>query len=112
MDIKGIGQPAKALTPEQQQALSRLHEAAKAFEGVFMGMLMREMRKTAPSDGIFGRASASEQTFSEMLDQQRADQIADSGSLGVARIIERELRSAVLSDASAEAKSKRVEREF
>ncbi|TAM59500.1 hypothetical protein EPN52_07860 [bacterium] len=112
MDIKATGQPSQALTTEQQQALSRLHAAAKAFEGVFVGMLMREMRKTAPTDGIFGKASASEQTFSEMLDQQRADQIASSGSLGIARIVERELRGAVLSNAPAEAKAKRVEGEF
>jgi len=114
MDIKNIGGAAtgQSPSPEQQQALSRLHDAAKAFEGVFVGMLMREMRKTAPNDGIFGPQSASEQAFSEMLDQQRANQIAQSGSLGIARIIERELRSVVLADAPREAKSKRVEGEF
>lgn len=109
MDIEHVARQGKQPTPTQQQALSRLHEAAKAFEGVFVGMLMREMRKTAPTDGIFGQASASEQTFSEMLDQQRATQIADSGSLGVARIIERQLQDAVLGDASREAGSRRVE---
>ncbi|MDE2573668.1 MAG: rod-binding protein [bacterium] len=112
MDIKNVAQQGKQLTPEQQQALARLHDAATKFEGVFVGMLLQEMRKTAPTTGIFGQESASEQTFSEMLDQQRATQIANSGSLGVARILEQQLRQTVLADAPAEAKSRRVEGEF
>ncbi|HVA38759.1 MAG TPA: rod-binding protein [Candidatus Dormibacteraeota bacterium] len=112
MDIKKVAQPPAPLTPEQQQALARLRQAAQGLEGVFVGMLMREMRKTAPDASIFGKTSASEQAFSQMLDQQRADQIAKSGSFGMARMIESELQASVLADARQEAKGKRVEGEF
>ena len=40
-----------------------------------------------------------------MLDQQRADSMAQSGSLGIARMMEQQLRAAVLSGAKHEAKS-------
>lgn len=94
-----------ALTPDQDQALKRLHQAAQQFEGVFLGMVFKEMRATVPQDGIFGKDSSATQTWTEMLDQQRSQQLASTGSMGIAKIMEQQLRAAVLANAGHESKA-------
>lgn len=90
------------LTADQQAALKRLHQAASQLEGVFVNMLMSEMQKTVPQQSIFGKESSSEQTWQEMLNSQRAEAIANSGTLGIAKVLEQQLRSQVLADAPHE----------
>ncbi|HEY8297021.1 MAG TPA: rod-binding protein [Candidatus Baltobacteraceae bacterium] len=102
MDVQKVD--AQQLTPDQTSALKRLHQAATQLEGVFLNMLFKAMRDTVPQETVFGKQSAGESTFQEMLDSQRADQMAQSGSFGVARVLEAQLRASVLSDASHEAK--------
>ncbi len=95
--------PAPApLTADQQAALSKLHETAQQMESLFVNMLFAEMRKTAPQGGgLTGKPSAAEQTFGEMLDEKRAEELSKSGSLGLAKMIEQQLRSAVVGDTAA-----------
>jgi Rod binding domain-containing protein len=97
---------AAPLTPVQQKALAGLHKATQQFEGVFLGMLFKQMRETVPQDGIFGKDSSSTQTWTEMLDQQRAQSLASTGSLGIAKIMENQLRASVLSNAGTESKAR------
>ena len=96
---------AAPLTAEQKAALANLHKAATQFEGVFLGMMMKTMRETAPPVSITGQPSNAEQMFTEMLDQQRADAMAQGGSLGIARMMEQQLRASVLAGANHESKS-------
>jgi len=105
-DIARLGaiQPQK-LTADQQKALDRLHQAATQLEGVFLNMLFSEMRKTVPQNSIFGKNSQTEDVFQGMLDQQRADAMAKSGSFGIARVLENQLRESVLSDSKREAQT-------
>ena len=91
------------LTPDQQQALARLHQAATALEGVFMQMVLSAMQDTVPKDSIFGKESASEQTWQSMLTDQRAQDMSKSGGFGIAKALEEQLRSQVLADAKHEA---------
>ena len=104
-DINGIGKSAQSqqLTPEQQEALKRLHEAATQFEGVFMQMVMDAMQETVPKDSVFGQESASEETWQSMLNDERAQAMAKDGGLGIGRVLEEQMRSQVLSDAHQEA---------
>ena len=95
--------PAQKLTPEQQAALKNLHQVAVQFEGVFVGMLLQEMRKGESNDTLFGQKSTGEKIFGEMLDDQRAQGIASTGSFGIASLLESQLRQAVLGDAAREA---------
>ena len=104
MDVEKNGaSSAQQLTPDQQGALKRLHQAATQLEGVFLNMVFSAMRETIPKDSVFGKQSAAEETFQGMLDTQRADQMAQTGSFGIAKVLERQLRSSVLADASHEA---------
>lgn len=99
----GNAQQPQKLTPVQEQALKRLHEAATQLEGVFMQMVMNAMQDTVPKESIFGKQSASEETWQSMLSDERAQAIAKSGSLGIAKVLEEQLRGQVLADASHEA---------
>lgn len=106
MDPLKIGaQQAQQYTPQQKAALERLHTAATQLEGVFLDMLFGAMRETVPQQSIFGKESNAEQTFQSMLDEQRSQQMAQSGSFGIAKVLEEQLKQSVLADADRESKS-------
>jgi peptidoglycan hydrolase FlgJ len=88
-------------TADQQQALTKLHQAAQQMESLFVDMLFKEMRKSAPSTSLTGKVSNAEQTFGEMLDTKRAEELSKSGALGIGKILEEQLRGSVVGDASA-----------
>jgi flagellar protein FlgJ len=87
------------LTAEQQKALAKLHQTAQQMEALFVGLLFKEMHKTAPQGGgLTGPPSQAEQTFGEMLDEKRAEQLSQTGALGIAKVVEEQLRATVLAD--------------
>lgn len=103
-----IATPAIAATPltaDQTAALAHLHKAATQLEGVFLEMVMHEMSNTVSKDSIYGKSSMSDDVFNGMLDDQRAQAIASTGSMGIAKALERQLRSTVLANAKAESKT-------
>lgn len=65
-----------------------LKATAKQFESIFLGMMLKSMRAATPQDGVFDN----EQTkmFTEMLDQQMAQNMANRG-IGLADIIYKQL---------------------
>lgn len=93
--------PATPLTADQQAALKKLHAAATQLEGVFVGMLYKEMQSTVPKDGILGKQSNAESMWQDMLADKQSDAIAQSGSFGIAKMIENQLRAQVLAGSSA-----------
>jgi Rod binding domain-containing protein len=93
------------ITADQQAKLSKLHQAAQQMESLFVDMLFKEMRKGSPSTSLTGKVSNAEQTFSEMLDTKRAEELSKSGSLGIGKILEDQLRNAVLGDAGSAPRS-------
>ena len=97
-------------TPEQQAQLAKLHQAAQQMESLFVDMLFKEMRKSAPSTTLTGKVSNAEQTFSEMLDTKRAEELSQSGALGIGKILEDQLRASVLGDGGAAASPSAAER--
>lgn len=70
-------------------------------ESLFVDMLFKEMRKSSPSTTLTGKVSNAEQTFGEMLDTKRAEELSKTGSLGIGKILEDQLRAAVLDGAGA-----------
>ena len=93
------------LTPQQQTALKNLHKVATQFEGIFVGMLLHEMREGESDKTLFGTKTNAEKIFGSMLDDERAQAIASTGSFGIAKMLESQLRGAVLANAAREAKS-------
>ena len=96
---------AEQLNPQQKQALERLHTAATQLEGVFLNMLFSAMRETVGKETVFGKQDNATETFQSMLDEQRSQGVAQSGSFGIARVLEEQLRNSVLSDANRESKT-------
>lgn len=96
-------QASQNLTPDQKQALAKLHDAATQFEGVFLEMLMNAMQDTVPQQSLFGGDNSAEQTWQSMLNDERAQAIAKNGSFGLAEQLENQMRNQVLTDASHEA---------
>jgi Rod binding domain-containing protein len=92
------------LTPAQKKALANLHTAATQLEGVFMQMVMNAMQDTVPKESIFGNDDASESSWQSMLNDQRSQDMAKNGGMGLARSLEKEMRERVLTDADQESK--------
>lgn len=111
MSLEKIAAAQPHYTAQQKEALSRLHTAATQLEGVFLNMLFSAMRQTVGQETIFGQQDNATQTFQSMLDEQRSQAVAQTGSFGIARVLEEQLRSSVLSDAGREAKT-HVNKEF
>jgi Rod binding domain-containing protein len=97
--------PSPALTGDQQKALEKLHHAAQQMESLFVGMLFKEMRKTESHVSLTGKVSNAEETFRDMLDEKRSEALAQTGSLGIGKIVEQQLRASVLGEASATARA-------
>ena len=95
MDRVNAPSESRPLTAEQQASLAKLHQAAQQMESLFVDMLFKEMRKSSPSTTLTGKVSNAEQTFGEMLDTKRAEELSKSGALGIAKILEDQLRAAV-----------------
>ena len=112
MSLDKIGAAAsQPLTAEQQQALTKLHQAAQQMESLFVDMLFKEMRKAAPPVSLTGKTSNAEQTFGEMLDTKRAEELSKTGSLGIGKILEQQLRASVLGETGVPAPVPPTERE-
>ena len=73
----------------KQEPDKALASAAKQFEAVFMGMLLKSMRDATPQDGMFD----TEQTkmFTSMLDQQLSQTMGGSRGIGLADMMVKQL---------------------
>lgn len=70
---------------------ARRRIALQEMEQYFARLLLREMRASIPDDGIFPR-SAERGHFEDMLDEALGAEMARSGQLGLARMLEEQLR--------------------
>lgn len=85
-DIKGA-QDLRAKM--KQNPKEGLHAAAQQFESMFLQMVLKSMRDATPQDGLFD--SDATRFFTSMSDQQLAQNMASTGQLGFARLIEKQL---------------------
>jgi peptidoglycan hydrolase FlgJ len=96
MSLDRVAAADQTLTSDQRQALQKLHQAAQQMESLFVDMLFKEMRKTSPPVSLTGKTSNAEQTFGEMLDSKRAEDLSTTGALGIGKILEQQMRASVL----------------
>jgi flagellar protein FlgJ len=81
------GKKNAALNEEE----TRLMETCRDFEAIFMGELLKSMRKTVPQGGMLAN-SFGQDVFQSMLDDEYAKQMASSHSTGLAEILFQQLR--------------------
>ena len=67
-----------------------LKEACKGFEAMFLSMMYKEMRATVPEDKLFGESNG-QKIFQDMRDSELMKNVADSGGVGLADMMYRQL---------------------
>lgn len=104
MEIKGTALPTvplevnatqslKAGLPSAEKNSMAIKKAAREFESLFVGMMLKSMRETVGKDTLTGGGHG-EEVYRALLDQEYAKAVAENGSLGLARIIEKQLAAA------------------
>lgn len=68
-----------------------LKKACQELESVFLNMMLSTMRKTIPEGGLFEKSQASK-TFESMLDEEYAKSLSKSGGIGLAKVLEKQLK--------------------
>lgn len=76
-----------------------LHQAAKQFEALFINMMLKSMREASPEKGLFDNEQS--KFYTQMLDQQLAQNFADKG-IGLADLIVQQLTQSIEADAKPE----------
>jgi len=89
-----VGAPTSSST--DRTAATDLHqqeEVAAQFEGMFVSMLLKEMRATLEG-GLFGGENSD--TYGAMFDMYMGQHFADSGALGIRELLlDQSLRQAI-----------------
>jgi len=70
---------------------AQLKRATVEFESFFLNMMLREMRRSVGNEHSFLPQSNAERIFQEMLDEERANAAANSGGIGLAEMMYRQL---------------------
>lgn len=78
----------------------RLQRACQEFEGLFLGLLMREMQATVPQSGFLALGTAGE-TFQSLWGQEVGRAAARSSPLGIADLLMKSLSRGVTPSAQA-----------
>ena len=86
-DFQGIAELRGKAQQDQSKAID---EVATQFEGMFLNMMLKEMRKTVPESELFN--SPSMRLFTDMQDQQIALNMAKEGPLGIANLLKANLQ--------------------
>jgi len=81
-DFTGLAN-LKAQAKKDQK--SALNETAQQFEALFIQMMLAQMRKSIPKDGMFD--SQAVQTYQDMSDKQVALDMSKRGDFGIADMI-------------------------
>ncbi len=80
---------ALSLTPKASTNQEELHQAAQAFEAIFVRQMLSSARAASFGEGLF--SSQATQTFQQMQDERFAEIASQSGALGFAKVIEAQL---------------------
>jgi len=72
------------------QGDKELKEACKGFEAMFLSMMYKEMRATVPENTLFGESNG-QKIFMDMRDNELMKNVAESGGLGLADLMYRQL---------------------
>ncbi len=76
--------------------LAKLKEAAQQFESYYIFMMLKEMRKTVPKDGLLS-SGLGHDTYISMYDEAMAEEMSKTGTLGLSdALIEQYRRSAAV----------------
>ncbi len=76
---------------------AKLRKAAGDFEAIFVRQILKSMRSTLTSGGMFGSGSVGE-IYSDMMDNAISEKIAERGDMGLADIIYKQMVKSIESE--------------
>lgn len=79
-----------AVPVKPEQTDKKLKQACQDFEAIFMGFMMKSMRKTVQKSDLFG-SSQEEEMFTDMMDNEVCKSASSRGSTGIADMLYRQL---------------------
>lgn len=86
------GQTSTQPLTEYEKKCAALKQVTQQFEGMFLDMIMKQMRTSLKQDHpMFGGGFAAE-TYQGMMDQQLTTEMSKSGSFGLAQELYTELK--------------------
>jgi Rod binding domain-containing protein len=86
----GLKPVAEAPHPGPGASSDKIRAAAEDFEAVFLAEMLRPMFESLQTDGMFGGGS-SERIYQSIMVQEYGKSMANSNSIGIADMVEREL---------------------
>ncbi len=103
--IPEIGKALQAAHTEAKAAYtkekSRVTKATQDFEAVFIGMMLKQMRKSMAGDNaLFGKSSESK-IYQDMMDDSLAQQMSKTGTFGLAKAMVKSMERALPPDPDA-----------
>jgi flagellar protein FlgJ len=99
MQISSSTSTAATTGQPYSQAKADLEKAAKAFEAIFMRQMIGAMRQASLDEGL-SDSSASLQ-FRDMADARTADSLAETGGMGIAELLVKQLGAKLPKDQPA-----------
>lgn len=76
----------------------KLKNTAEEMEGLFLNMMMKQIRKTIPETSFSGEKSQGKKMFQAKLDRKYAEQMAENKSFGIAEAIYEQFTGEKMSD--------------
>lgn len=90
-------------SPEAARQREKLKKATQEFEAVFIGMMLKQMRKSLTGGGALFGSSNESKLYQDMLDDSVAQRMSQTGDFGLAKKLE-ESMARFLSSAAPEEK--------
>jgi flagellar protein FlgJ len=92
-DLPRIGAPGASKQSRIVDKTSKLYKVSQEFEAIFIKQMLNVMRKSVAKTGLLDGGMA-EEFFEDMLYDEYAEKMAESGSFGIADMIYRQLNTA------------------
>jgi len=83
-------QAQKAENTGGAKSADKVKKVAVEFESIFLGYMLKQMRKTVPDDPLFGNSTAKD-IFYDMHYDNMAKEMAKAGGIGLATILYNQL---------------------
>jgi Rod binding domain-containing protein len=80
-DVKSASVTQKELSPADSLKSAKVEKAIKDFEGLFLSMMIKELRQTGSGDGLF--AGDGSDTYGGMFDMFLGNELAEGKGLGL-----------------------------
>ncbi len=81
---------ASRVENKDTKQMARLKQVSGEFESIFLGYMIKEMRKTVPEDPLFGSSQAKE-IYYDMYDDAMAKELSKAGGIGLAAMLYNQL---------------------